>query len=525
MKKTILLFLGLALSLIINAQTQGVLQTTLSANNGYNGAMFVLLNTSNNYISIDGFDALLSDSLSSYPVAIFYRMNRYAGYETDSAPWVLLQNDTVTSMGNGALTHITLNTPKVFAPNDSLAFYISTPSAYGLKYSDGDSIFSNADISFIPGAGKNAYFGSNTFSPRMWNGNIYYHLIGDQQVVSADTSICEGDSVLLQVSAQEEQGFEWYDATSGGNIISYADTFLTPNLNDTTFYYPYSLHNYFYDNAEVDKLSNYTINSSNATLSRDNSQFVSGDYSLKYDGNYSTFNYDNIFLNGINPNYISYNIYPTTAGASQALFAIQDGLSSNISSQLVWIYVSQGNTLRYISGGNTSNDFSISLNQWYKIELKNINYETQTFDFWVNGMEIAADLGFRGTAKKVDKIFFGNYDNAVSYYDDIEIGHVIYSATDTVTVNTQICAGITENGDKYISKIYPNPVQDQLTIETETQAKSVNIILTDMTGKLILQKNNISNYEQINLSNLQAGVYFIKLIYDGKVETKKIIKE
>lgn len=522
MKKTLLLFIGLAFSVIINAQTQDSLQTTFAQGNQLNGAMFVLLNTSSNYISIDGFDVLINDSAMSFPVAVFYKTNRYIGYEQDSLSWVLLQNDTISSMGNNYPTYIELNNPKMFGPDDSLAFYITTPpSTHYVKYTNGNTIYSNADLSFIPGAGKSAYFGSATYSSRILNAIIHYHLVGDQQPITNDTLICQGDSVLLQTSAPEAQGFEWDDGINPGQL-SLTDSYLTGNLMDTTMFFIKSINNYFYDNAEDNNINEITT--STGFFSTTTDQSVSGDYSLKCDGSYSSGGLaDHIELNGVNPNYISWNVFPTTAGASQGLLALEDGVTTSTSNQLIWAYIYQGTDLKII--GATTAQTAISLNQWYKVELKNINYETQTFDVWVNGMLNTSDVGFRGNVKNIDRIYLGNYHSAVSYYDDIVVGNVIYSPYDTATVFTQICTGITENGLKYNSKIYPNPTYDVLTIETQTEAKNVNYILTDLTGKVIISKNNISNYEQIDLSGLQSGIYLIKIIYDGKVETKKIVKE
>ena len=68
--------------------------------------------------------------------------------------------------------------------------------------------------------------------------------------------------------------------------------------------------------------------------------------------------------------------------------------------------------------------------------------------------------------------------------------------------------------------IYPNPTSDQLTIESELDINEVSIV--DLTGKTILT----SSYEaHINVANLSAGVYFIKLINDNKTVTKKFIKQ
>lgn len=68
--------------------------------------------------------------------------------------------------------------------------------------------------------------------------------------------------------------------------------------------------------------------------------------------------------------------------------------------------------------------------------------------------------------------------------------------------------------------IYPNPSNGILTISTEN---NVDVTITDITGKVVFTKNNVSNNESINLSGLQKGVYLAKLTAEGVEETKKII--
>jgi hypothetical protein len=69
--------------------------------------------------------------------------------------------------------------------------------------------------------------------------------------------------------------------------------------------------------------------------------------------------------------------------------------------------------------------------------------------------------------------------------------------------------------------IFPNPSNGIITINTEN---TLNLTISDITGKVIFSKNNVTNNETINLSNLQTGVYLAKMVTEtGVEETKKII--
>jgi len=60
--------------------------------------------------------------------------------------------------------------------------------------------------------------------------------------------------------------------------------------------------------------------------------------------------------------------------------------------------------------------------------------------------------------------------------------------------------------------IYPNPVGDLLHIENKSGVKLQSIDILDTNGRLIQQ--NLSADKSIDVSGLQAGIYFLKLHFD-----------
>ncbi len=68
--------------------------------------------------------------------------------------------------------------------------------------------------------------------------------------------------------------------------------------------------------------------------------------------------------------------------------------------------------------------------------------------------------------------------------------------------------------------IYPNPVSDFLQIRSASNT-SKKIAIYDVIGKLVYQKNTSSN--QINISQLKAGMYFLNVQQDGKIATRKLV--
>lgn len=79
----------------------------------------------------------------------------------------------------------------------------------------------------------------------------------------------------------------------------------------------------------------------------------------------------------------------------------------------------------------------------------------------------------------------------------------------------------TADFSRNVISISPNPSNGIISINTES---NLDLTITDITGKVVFSKNNVSNNESINLSNLQKGVYLAKMVTeDGTEETKKII--
>ncbi len=79
----------------------------------------------------------------------------------------------------------------------------------------------------------------------------------------------------------------------------------------------------------------------------------------------------------------------------------------------------------------------------------------------------------------------------------------------------------TENLNNKYFNIYPNPFSDFIKIENIEEA---NISLSDITGKVILEKKNCSGNIELQLSNLKSGLYFINIKTKTRTYTHKIIK-
>lgn len=103
------------------------------------------------------------------------------------------------------------------------------------------------------------------------------------------------------------------------------------------------------------------------------------------------------------------------------------------------------------------------------------------------------------------------------------IGNQVFFAAFTdklyvITDNTLITNDF--NIDIFNTKIYPNPVQNQLHIQTESKPKNYTVF--SVLGKeIITSEFNAS----LDVSQLKAGIYFIKINSENGSVTKRFIKQ
>ena len=81
-------------------------------------------------------------------------------------------------------------------------------------------------------------------------------------------------------------------------------------------------------------------------------------------------------------------------------------------------------------------------------------------------------------------------------------------------------AATNEVAFKNAINLYPNPAQEVLNITAVSNAK---IQIYNTNGRLIRVKENCEETEKIDIQNLKAGVYFVKITKENNVVTKKLV--
>lgn len=92
----------------------------------------------------------------------------------------------------------------------------------------------------------------------------------------------------------------------------------------------------------------------------------------------------------------------------------------------------------------------------------------------------------------------------------------------TVTVS-EAPVGINKISENKIS-IFPNPTNGKINFEfADNNILEINI--SDISGKTIIEKNNIQQNETIDLSSYNSGIYIIKIRTNDEIFTTKIVKK
>jgi hypothetical protein len=140
----------------------------------------------------------------------------------------------------------------------------------------------------------------------------------------------------------------------------------------------------------------------------------------------------------------------------------------------------------------------------------------------------------------IDSISAGTFNNtnpvaSVNFYgntgNDYYIDNVSYSspaigcpgprAEASVVVND--CSNINENGYNEFS-VYPNPNNGSFFIENLGNSTAATVSVTDVQGKVVYTTSfNTNNRININMSNLEKGMYMVTVKSENGVQIENII--
>ena len=169
----------------------------------------------------------------------------------------------------------------------------------------------------------------------------------------------------------------------------------------------------------------------------------------------------------------------------------------------------------------------------------------------------AINNGLEATNKKINAltvsgthVFAGTGNNGLytittdgTSWKNITSNMPSYLVNSIAVIGTDIFTGVGGNSNTYLWKrpiseitgvknissdnafsVYPNPVKDKLTIRSSSSANILNYEVLSLDGKSIL-KTGIGEKANIDVSDLQRGIYMLKVNLKDGIMVSKFIKE
>jgi type IX secretion system substrate protein/SprB-like repeat protein len=125
--------------------------------------------------------------------------------------------------------------------------------------------------------------------------------------------------------------------------------------------------------------------------------------------------------------------------------------------------------------------------------------------------------GFTAITEDISGLGYGNYTVTVT---DKYCG----TAVIIVFVDNDLSSGIKEINTNPVS-VFPNPGNGQISLTTQKPLNGAVFKLTDVSGQVILQKENMSGSSFLfDVSEQAKGVYFIEINNSGVVSRTRFIK-
>lgn len=181
--RIVLALSGLAIA--ASTASAGMITTLYNRNNGGSngGAVYFDAVVGANPLSITAMDTNTND-LVAFSWSVYTFNGSYVGNTGSNAGWTLVATGNGTGMGQNIPSPITLSNSFTLAANATHGMALVIGPTAGHDYSGtgtsplpGALQYSNSDITLNLGSAGNVPFSGSVFTPRIWNGTLYYDVI------------------------------------------------------------------------------------------------------------------------------------------------------------------------------------------------------------------------------------------------------------------------------------------------------------------------------------------------------------
>lgn len=144
--------------------------------------------------------------------------------------------------------------------------------------------------------------------------------------------------------------------------------------------------------------------------------------------------------------------------------------------------------------------------QWYNVRIA-IDYDAQTLVYYIDDEEVFAGITFGGSNTLGSMVFaFNNFGSGFNI-DNIQVSTVLGAHTPA------------QNS----FKVYPNPAQNFVTVSSDAAAIE-SIDLFDLNGRSIRRLKPAAKQSNVEMADLQDGVYLAKVSTASETNTIRVVK-
>jgi Glycosyl hydrolase family 9/Cellulose binding domain/Secretion system C-terminal sorting domain/Divergent InlB B-repeat domain len=124
--------------------------------------------------------------------------------------------------------------------------------------------------------------------------------------------------------------------------------------------------------------------------------------------------------------------------------------------------------------------------------------------------------------------YYVNLDGSNIVFVEVTGKHAIYFSNSTTQPASCTTARLDNTTiSSYDLKLRPNPAVDFVKVDVSAEAKDKQIMIYDLSGRVVLQKNidANSNEDAVDMSKLPSGLYKLIFKYDENVSAKTVMKQ
>ena len=357
-----------------------------------------------------------------------------------------------------------------------------------------------------------AYFGGwddsvilkSTDNGNTWNETVFLDFPVDKYVNDSGLDL-DGDGVMDSLYTADGAGTVVLDGNNDAHVFFGNMRVLDADLSDgnTSYFGGTSGLMYWNESMGPDDASNATISSSLWYSSLP--QMIASAQDLDGDG---ILNYV-----GIPTYYLSLDCMPSAGIDNQGnIFVSYSSLMENVdngSQNFRHVHV-----VKSMDGGAT----------WSAPK------DVTEWTDWGGAQECVFARMDRNVDDKIRLIYQKDFEPGLAVRGDkdiIDMNEIRYLELDTTELSGT-STGITYNNLDIEFTVYPNPAKNQISVDfSSTNNKSSNLIISDILGKTVkefsVNSSNGINRLEINLNNLNDGIYFVNFSNNDIKSTKKLV--